>query len=121
MGWWIAGAGGLGAAARYLLDGWVQTRVDRPLPVGTFVINVSGSFVLGLLVGLVLAHRLSPDVRLIAGTGFLGGYTTFSTFAYETVQLAAEGSRRLALANVAGSVTAGIVAAAAGLLVTGAL
>lgn len=121
MGWWIAGAGGLGAAARYLLDGWVQTRVDRPLPVGTFVINVSGSFVLGLLVGLVVAHGLNPDVRLIAGTGFLGGYTTFSTLAYETVQLAADGARRLALANVAVSATAGIVAAAAGLLVTGAL
>jgi CrcB protein len=121
MGWWIAVAGGAGAGARYLLDGWVQHRVDRPLPVGTFVINVSGSFVLGLLVGLVVAHGLSPDARLIAGTGFFGGYTTFSTLAYETVRLAEDGSRRLALANVAVSVTAGIAAAAAGLLLTGAL
>jgi CrcB protein len=121
MGWWIAGAGGLGAAARYLVDGWVQTRVDRPLPVGTFVVNVSGSFVLGVLAGLVVAHGLSPDAKLIAGTGFLGGYTTFSTLAYETVQLAGDGSRRPALANVALSVAAGVAAAAAGLLVTGAL
>jgi CrcB protein len=118
---WIAAAGGAGAAARYLLDGWVQARADRALPVGTFVINVSGSFLLGVLAGLVVAHGFSPDAKLIAGTGFLGGYTTFSTFAYETVRLAEDGSRRLALVNVAVSVTAGIVAAAAGLLVTGAL
>jgi len=121
MGWWIAVAGGAGAAARYLLDGWVETRVDRPVPVGTFVINVTGSFLLGVLAGLVVAHGLSPDAKLIAGTGFLGGYTTFSSFAYETVRLDEDGSRGLALGNVALSLGVGLVAAAAGLLVTGAL
>jgi CrcB protein len=121
MTWWIAAAGGLGAAARYLLDGWVQERVETVLPVGTWVINVSGSFLLGLLAGLVIAHGVSPDAKLIAGTGFLGGYTTFSTFAYETVGLAADGSRTLALVNVAGSIAAGLAAATLGLLITGAL
>ena len=121
MTWWIAAAGGLGAAARYLLDGWVQERVETVLPVGTWVINVSGSFLLGLLAGLVIAHGVSPDAKLIAGTGFLGGYTTFSTFAYETVGLAEDGSRIFAALNVTASIAAGLAAAALGLLVTGAL
>ncbi len=118
---WIAAAGGLGAAARYLVDGWVEERVETVLPVGTWVVNVSGSFLLGLLVGLVVAHGVSPDARLIAGTGFLGGYTTFSTFAYETVGLAEGGSRLLTALNVTASIAAGLAAATLGLLITGAL
>jgi len=118
---WVVAAGGLGAVARYLVDGWVQDRVETVLPLGTWVVNVTGSFLLGALAGLVIAHGLSPDVKLVAGTGFLGGYTTFSTFAFETVGLAEDGARTFAVVNVAASVAAGLLAATVGLLVTGAL
>ncbi len=117
----VALAGGGGALARFALDGVIQDRSDSPLPWGTFVINVSGSLLLGLLAGLALSHSVSGDARLIAGTGFLGGYTTFSTYAYETARLAEDGANALAVANLIGSVVAGLAAAAAGLLITGGL
>jgi len=118
-------AGGLGALARFLLDGLVRERLVRerlvpgrattPFPWGTVVINVTGSFLLGVLAGLALWHGLDPDVRAVAGTGFCGGYTTFSAFGVETVRLAEDGRHRLALANMAGSTAAALLAAAAGL------
>ncbi len=117
----VAAAGGAGAVARYLVDGWVQERSDAALPPGTFVVNVSGSLLLGVLVGLAIRAGLGANVTLVAGTGFLGGYTTFSTHAYETFRLAEDGSGALALLNVVGSVAAGLAAATVGLLVTGAL
>jgi fluoride exporter len=117
----IALAGGFGAVARYLLDGWIQDRTDSALPVGTFAINVTGSFVLGVLAGLVISHGVSTDAKLIVGTGFLGGYTTFSTYAYESFRLAEDRARIWTAANIVGSVAAGLIAATAGLLVTGGL
>jgi CrcB protein len=117
----VAIAGGMGAVARYALDGWLQQRTDRVFPIGTFAVNVTGSFALGILVGLSIAHGLDPDAKLVAGTGFLGGYTTFSTYAYETFRLAEDGSRRLAALNAMGSIAAGLGAATLGLLATGGL
>lgn len=104
-----------GAVTRYLVDQAVARRRDRVFPAGTWLINLSGSFVLGLLAGLATHHGLSPDTVAIVGTGVCGGYTTFSTFAYETVRLMEEGSGLVALANLAGSLLAGLAAAAAGL------
>lgn len=115
----LAVAVGLGAAvgavARYLVDQAVARRRDRVFPAGTWLINLSGSFVLGLLAGLATHHGLAPGTVAIAGTGVCGGYTTFSTFAYETVRLMEEGSGLVALANLAGSLVAGLAAAALGL------
>jgi len=117
----IAFAGGAGAITRYLFDGWIQDRTDSPLPVGTFIINVTGSFVLGILAGLAIRHSLGANAKLIAGTGFLGGYTTFSTYVYETFRLAEDGAGPLAIVNMIASIIVGLLAAAAGLLITGGL
>ena len=107
----VALAGAIGAPARYLVDVAVQRRIAQPFPWGTFVINASGSFLLGLLSGLALPTQAA----LLIGTGFCGAYTTFSTFSFESVRLMEEGAGLGALANLAGSVAAGLAAAAAGL------
>ncbi len=86
----LIAAGGLGAVCRFVLDGAIQARSTVELPLGTLVINISGSLILGLLTGLTLAHLLPDTVRLVVGTGFLGGYTTFSTASFETVRLVQE-------------------------------
>lgn len=114
---WIAFviAGAVGAPLRYLLDGAIAERSRGVFPWGTFVVNVTGSFALGLLAGLGLYHGLSPTLRVVVGTGFLGAYTTFSTFTFETVRLVEEGARNEAIRNAVGTLAAGAVAAAAGL------
>lgn len=83
---WVALAGGLGAGARFLVDSWVRPRVSASLPWSTHLINVSGSLLLGLIVGA----GSSDSWHTIAGVGFLGGYTTFSTASVETAHLTLE-------------------------------
>ncbi len=112
----IAAAGALGAASRYLVDGFVQDHVEGVFPWGTWVVNVSGSLVLGFLTGLGLFHGLGATPRALIGTGFIGAYTTFSTFTFETVRLFEDGSRYESLLNAAASLTAGLGAAAGGLV-----
>ena len=68
----VAVAGALGAPSRYALEWWVRARRPTITPLGTFVVNVTGSLALGIVVGLALAHGLDPDVRTVVGTGFLG-------------------------------------------------
>jgi len=116
----VALAGALGAPARYLVERAVSRAHRYRFPWGTFVVNVGGSFALGLLAGAVLAHGFSNDAQTVLGTGFLGAYTTFSTFAYETVRRAEEGSPTIAAAYALGSVATGVAAAAAGLALVGA-
>ncbi|MBV8949252.1 MAG: fluoride efflux transporter CrcB [Actinobacteria bacterium] len=111
----LAVAGALGAPARYLFDRWVQERTARPFPLGTLVINVSGSFALGILTGLALYHAFPSTPKTILGTGFCGAFTTFSTFAYETVRLAEARALKAAAWNVIASLTLPLLAAAAGL------
>lgn len=114
----VALAGALGAPARYLVEQAISTRVAHRFPWGTFIVNVSGSFALGLLTGVFLYQGLAADAKTIIGTGFLGAYTTFSTYAYETVRLAEHpGGRRRSAGYAIGSVLAGALAAAAGLAV----
>ena len=110
------GAGGfLGAIARYLIAFAVDARVESPFPFATLLINVTGSFVLGTLSGALEFATWPPEVRLALGVGFLGAYTTFSTFTYETLRLVEAGDTALALAYVAVSVLAGLTAATLGL------
>ncbi len=112
---WVALAGGLGAVARFGLDGLVRTRVSASFPLGTVVVNVTGSFVLGLVTGLTLAHAVPEELRLVVGTGFCGGYTTFSTASFETVRLVERRRTGLALLNGFGTLVATVCVAALGL------
>lgn len=116
----VAVAGAIGAPSRYALEWWVRTRRPTITPIGTLIVNISGSLALGMVAGLAIAHGLDPDTRTVVGTGFLGAYTTFSTYAYEVVRGLEEGHRRIALADAVGSVLAATAAAALGLVVTGA-
>lgn len=111
----IAVAGAIGAPLRYLVDGAVSDRVRSLFPWGTFVVNMSGSFALGLITGLVLYHAFPADGRLIIGVGLIGAYTTFSTFTFEAASLIERREIRLAALNIGGSVVLGAAAAAAGL------
>lgn len=83
----VAIGGGLGALARYHLEGVLAPRQRSPFPLSTLVVNVSGSLLLGLLVGMTLSGRLPGQALVWGGTGLLGAFTTFSTFTYETVRL----------------------------------
>jgi CrcB protein len=107
----IAVAGALGALARYGLDGAVSRRLPTSFPWGTFVVNISGSLVLGFLLTL-MTERLTtePWLRSALAIGFLGAYTTFSTLQYETYRLLEDGALGLAATNVFGSAAAGLVA-----------
>ncbi len=108
----LVGIGGFaGANARYWLGGWVSNRWGTAFPYATFVINVSGSFVLGLFMATVTGRFIvHPNWRLIIAIGFVGAYTTFSTFEYETMGLMEVGSVRRALLNAVGSLVAGFIA-----------
>ncbi|MEV4812440.1 fluoride efflux transporter CrcB [Micromonospora avicenniae] len=106
----VALGAALGAPLRYLTDRAVQARFGSALPWGTLTVNVAGSLVLGFLVGSPVA----PAVSTLVGTGFCGALTTWSTLSYETLQLARSGGRLRALANMLGSVAAGLAAATVG-------
>lgn len=110
----VAGAAGLGAVARYLLDQFVGRRVPGEFPLGTLVINISGSLLLGLVLGLAVHHGLTNAPTTVIGAGFAGGYTTLSTLAYETLVLAEQRSYLWATVNVGASAGLGLAAAAAG-------
>ena len=112
----VAAAGGLGAVARFVLDGVITPRRQNgsPLPVGTMVINVSGSLLLGLVPGASTHLCLPERWHQILGTGFLGGYTTFSTAAVETVRLLRAGGRWSALLNGPGMLLVSVGVAAFG-------
>src|SRR5262245_8095357 len=118
---WIVVAGAAGAVARAAVHAAMTSRTATAFPWGTFVAHVVGSFVLGLVVGLVSAPGGDRHVRTSVGTGFLGAFTTFSAFAYETFALVEDAVPRAAVVNVVGSVVAGVLAATAGLGLVGAL
>lgn len=113
---WVALGGGVGAAARYALDRVVSARWRGRFPLGTFLVNVSGSLALGLLTGLLVDGSL-PVVLL--GTGVLGGYTTFSTASYDTVRLVRERRFGTAVVYGVGTMLSAVAAAALGLWLAG--
>ncbi len=108
-------AGGVGAAARFTLDGAIRGRVRAAYPVATAVINLSGSFALGLVTGLALGRFLDPSWQLVIGTGLLGGYTTFSTASFEVSRLLEERRWLAGGVHLLGTVVAAAALAAAGL------
>jgi fluoride exporter len=118
----IAAFGAAGAASRHLLESYVNRHWADAFPWGTFVVNVSGSFVLGALVGL-FSHRLGVPLWLQAAAtvGFLGAYTTFSTLSLQIYRSTATGHVAIALANACGSLAAGVLALYAGVLLARAL
>ena len=94
----------LGANCRYWLGGWAVERFGAAFPYGTLIINVSGSFLLGLLITLLTGRLgIGPEWRLLAAVGFLGAYTTFSTYTYESISLILEGQLGLGMLNLFGS------------------
>ena len=114
---WIAfvTAGAMGAPLRYLVDGAIQDRTEGAFPWGTFLVNVSGSLLLGFLTGLALYHAFPDTPRIILGTGFCGAYTTFSTFGFETLRLLEEGATAEAFRNALNTLITCAAAAAAGI------
>lgn len=114
----LAAGGALGAVARYLVQGWVQDLAGGRFPWGTLVVNVSGSFLLGIVFALAMDRAvLSPEVRVPLMVGFIGSYTTFSTLMLESWVLVEEGDLVRMMADLAGSVLIGMVAVVAGLAV----
>ena len=115
----LVGVGGFaGAIARWFLDGWISARNPTAFPLGTLVINATGSFLLGLLFAWILERGVLPaDLRAPLMIGFLGAYTTFSTFMLESWRLVEDGAWLLAALNLGGSVLVGLVAVLGGLAV----
>lgn len=111
----LALAGGVGAAARLFVDGHLRGQVKLAYPFGTTLINVTGSFLLGLSTGLAISFVLPEEWQLILGGGLLGGYTTFSTASFETVRLAQDRRYLAALTNGIGMLIASVLAAGLGL------
>jgi CrcB protein len=118
----IALGGIVGANARYLVSVWAADRFGVTFPYGTFIVNVTGSFVMGIFL-TVVADRFGngPNARFLVATGFLGAYTTFSTFGYETIALARRGALRLALTNVFGNAALAVAGAGLGIVLANAL
>jgi CrcB protein len=117
----VAVAGGLGALARALLIHEVGRRRTDPLPLGTMVVNASGSLVLGILTGCSLYHGLGPHQLSVAGVGLCGGYTTWSTASWESVHLVRNGHRTEALVYTFGGLVTCLGAAAIGIGLAGLL
>ncbi len=113
----VAALGGAGAVLRFVIDGSIAGRLAGEFPWGTFAVNITGSFILGVLSGAAL----SGDALLLVGTATVGAYTTFSTWMFETHRLGEDGERSYLIANGAGSLAVGLLALALGHLIGGLL
>jgi fluoride exporter len=112
----IAAGGAAGAVSRYLVHVWVEQLTGGRFPWGTFVVNISGSFLLGLVFALSIDRAaLAPEIRIPLMVGFIGSYTTFSTLMLESWRLVEDGDVLFLLGNVIGSILVGLAAVVAGL------
>jgi len=112
----VALGGGIGSAARYLVGGWFASRFGPAFPYGTFFINVTGSFIIGFFLAFAQERvSLGPYWRTFFAVGFVGGYTTFSTFEYESISLLQDRELLLCALYMVGSVFTGAFAAIAGI------
>jgi fluoride exporter len=113
---WIAVFGAAGTLARYGLQGFVQIRSGGTFPYGTLLINLTGCFLLALTYQLMINRMgISPELRIAIGVGFFGGYTTFSSFGWETAKMLEEGAFLPAAAYVSASVIIGLLLSLAGI------
>jgi CrcB protein len=115
----LVGIGGLvGSICRYWVAGWVQALNGTDFPVGTLAVNVAGSFIIGLLMVLAIDRAMfSAETRILLTTGFCGGFTTMSTFSYETLAMLREGSLTAGAGNIAGTLVACLFSTWSGMLV----
>jgi CrcB protein len=114
---YVAAGGALGSGLRYAVGVWSSQRFSHDFPWHTFAVNVTGSFLLGALLSYSVDRSGWGHWQLFAGVGLLGGFTTFSTFSYETLRLMQGGMTGAAVANAAGSLTVGLIAAGLGVLI----
>jgi len=115
----LIGTGGFaGSALRFLISRYIELQVFTSFPLGTFVVNVVGCFIIGAIYGLATENLASPEIRFLLATGFCGGFTTFSSFSYESLSLVQDGQIWYVFLYLAGSLFAGIMAAWLGLLIT---
>jgi fluoride exporter len=117
----VAVGAAVGAPLRYFTDRFIQARHDTIFPWGTLTVNVAGSLILGVLVGMATTGRLDSAIITALGPGFCGALTSYSTFGYETLRLAEDGSRFLAGVNIVISLFAGLGAAFIGVAIAAAL
>jgi CrcB protein len=119
---WICLGSAVGTGSRYILAGWVLTLLGPAFPFGTLFINVLGSFAISVVMHLALSAKvIEPTLRLTLTTGFLGGFTTYSTFNYETLAYLREGNWAVGITNVAATVLICLAAGIAGLALARAL
>jgi len=115
---WVALGGAIGSAARFIVGGWFAARFGADFPYGTFFINVTGSFIIGLFLAFAQDRLyVSPYLRMFFAVGVVGGYTTFSTFEFETIRLLQNGEFLRGAIYSVGSVVIGAIAAFAGIAV----
>ena len=119
LGGLVGVAGSFGALARYVLGRFIAERAGSQFPLGTLLINITGAFVIGLLFALASRKLISLALQVTLATGFLGGYTTFSTMSWESMQLAHGGSTRFSLIYLGVSMLLGLIAATLGLALGG--
>ena len=112
----ICAAGALGTGTRYLTTIWAAQRFGTAFPYGTLIVNLAGCFLIAFLLQLALAHGWSPAIRSAVAIGFLGGLTTYSSFNYETMALAQQGSAAMAALNLGATVLGGFASGALGLV-----
>jgi fluoride exporter len=112
---WVVVAGGLGSGARYLVGRWAIAAFGAAFPYGTLIVNLAGCFALGVVVQLASAGEWHPELRAAIAVGFLGGFTTYSSFNQDTIALFSSGAFGAAGLNVAITVAGGLAAGALGL------
>jgi len=113
---WVFLAGGAGSAARHLVGVWAFDRLGAALPYGTLIVNIAGCFALGAFAHLAAAWTWHPELRAAVAVGFLGGFTTYSSFNHETLALLAHGSAGTALLNIGVTLMGGLAAGWLGLV-----
>ena len=114
----ICTGGAVGTGARYLLGGWAQRTLGTAFPSGTLIINALGSLLIVIIMHLSVGRGvISPDLRLVLTTGVMGGFTTYSTFNYETIRLFQDGALALGALNIATTVVVCLLAGGLGVLV----
>ena len=115
---YVAAGGGIGAVFRYLLTKYTTSLFNWSIPLGTLIENTLGGFLISIVFGISIStNKISPGLKLFLTTGMLGGFTTFSTFSYETVKLISEGKYLLGICNVLLNVILSLSGAAIGMLI----